>query len=181
MLAAAPSSTLKFTLTRLRSSGVTVVVMTTPYFPRDRFGALERCPVEDAPFRDSVVLERLLQLILVEFLEAYEIDRVDRRTLFERKYQDVPLNFDTHVLEETRREKRLDGLRRLLVGHGIADLDRQIAENGAGLRPLDALDANVLDRKRLKRAGARRKEQRKQPCEQVSRHLQLEINRLISL
>ena len=42
----------------------------------------------------------------------------------------------------------------LLVGHAVADLDRQVAEDRAGLGALHALDADVADDERIERLRA---------------------------
>ena len=57
--------------------------------------------------------------------------------------QDVALRLDAHVAEEACRVQRLDGLRDLLVVDALADLDRQVREDGARLGALHALDADV--------------------------------------
>ena len=43
IVATSPSSIVKSIATRLRSCGVTVVVMITPYLPRDRYKRLSSC------------------------------------------------------------------------------------------------------------------------------------------
>ena len=63
----------------------------------------------------------------------------------------------------------------LLVGHRVADLDRQVAEDGAGLGALYALDADVLDDERLDRGCGdgvnkqERQQDRAKPAHEVSR------------
>ena len=73
----------------------------------------------------------------------------DRRPLFDHHDQHVAFGLEAHVLEEAGRVQRLDRGGALFVIEGIADLDRQVAEYGAGLGALDAFDADVLDDERL--------------------------------
>ena len=54
ILAAAPSSTLKLTPTRLRSKGVTVVVIFTPYFPRVRYWRFSSCSAFSSNARSNI-------------------------------------------------------------------------------------------------------------------------------
>ncbi len=68
-------------------------------------------------------------------------------------HQHVAVALQAHVAEEAGGEQRADRLRRPLVGHGVADLDRQVAEDGAGFGALDAFDPDVLDDERLERRG----------------------------
>ena len=69
--------------------------------------------------------------------------------------------------EEPGREEGADRLRGLLLGHGLADLDRQVAEDGAGLDALDALDADVLDDEGLE--GEREASERSSPSSATRR------------
>jgi hypothetical protein len=50
-------------------------------------------------------------------------------------------------------DERADRLRRALVRHRVADLDRQIAEDRACFGALYAFDADVSDDEWLKRCG----------------------------
>ena len=54
ILANAPSSILKFMPTRLRSSGVTVVVISTPYLPRVRYWRLSSCSALSSRARSKI-------------------------------------------------------------------------------------------------------------------------------
>ena len=47
-----------------------------------------------------------------------------------------------------------------LFGESIADLHRQIAEDGAGFGALNALDANILDLEGIEGGGGEREETR---------------------
>ena len=68
-----------------------MVVISTAYLPRDKIlilelllGFLEQAAVEDAALRKTDLLQRIAQLVLVEFLLAREIDLRDGGTLFHR-------------------------------------------------------------------------------------------------
>ena len=105
-------------------------------------------------------LQRLLDRVGVEFLVADERDRADRRPLLHGDDQHVALRLEAHVAEEACRVQRLDRLRRLLVVDALADLDRQVAEDRAGLGALHALDADVLHDERIERPATRDGRQR---------------------
>ena len=158
IFAASPSSIVKLSATRLRSCGVTVVcTFARVEAARDvlalqlLLGAVERRAVEDARLGDADVLQRLLDRVGVEFLVADERERADRRPLLHDDDQHVALRLEAHVAEEAGRVQRLDRLRDLLVVDALADLDRQVAEDRAGLGALHAFDADVADDERLER------------------------------
>ncbi len=142
---------LKLIATRLRSSGVTVVVISTAYLPRDRYwvlslllGLFEQAAVEDAALSQANLLERVAQLVLVELFLPDEIDLGDGGTLDHRNHEDIALGLEAHILEEAGGVERLDRLGSFLFGQSVADLDRQIAEDGSRLGALDTLDTDVL-------------------------------------
>jgi len=133
-------------------------------------GPLDQRPVENPRFRQADVLEALAQLFLVESLQPDELDRGDGRTLFDEHHQNPAVDLEPDVLEEAGAEQFLDGIRRLLVGHGVADLDRQIAEHRAGFRALDAFDSNVRDREWIECECGRCQEGRDQACDRLLLH-----------
>ena len=119
-------------------------------------GAIERRAVEDARLGDADVLQRLLQRVVVEFLVADECRSeliVGRSCTMTTSTS--PCGLEAHVAEEAGRVQRLDRGGGLLVVDALADLDRQVAEDGAGLGALHAFDADVLDDERLERQRAR--------------------------
>ena len=61
---------------------------------------------------------------------------------------------------------------RLVVGHGVADLDRQIAEYRARFGALNAFDANVLDDEGIEGASAGDAQQcrNQSPADQILLH-----------
>jgi hypothetical protein len=156
--------------TRLRSSGVTVV--------DDRL-------VEGAALGDAALAQRLAHLVGGKLLHAHEVDLRDRRALVHRNDEHVALDLHSHVAEETGREERADCLRGLLVGHRLADLDREVAEDGAGLDALDAFEADVADDEGLERERVPSEQQSEQGRDESLVHrvgaAQPEIRRFISL
>ena len=88
------------------------------------------------------------------FMPAKSICAIAGRSCDEH-HQHVVLDLEAHVLEEAGGEQRAHRLLRLLLVHGLADLDRQVAEHRAGLGALQALDADVPDDEGLE-ATARR-------------------------
>ena len=74
-----------------------------------------------------------------------------RRMLRDHHHQDVAFDLHANVGEEPGGEQRADRLRRAFFGHGLADLYREVAEDGTGLDALDAFDAYVADDEGLER------------------------------
>ena len=151
MRAASPSVIVKVTLTRLRSIGVTVVTTSAPYRLRLRYWRLISCSARSIsalsngrPFADAGVLQRLGQRLLVEFLQADEVDRGDDGAFVDDHDGRRALDLDAHVLEQAGGEQRAQRGRALLVVVGVADAERQRAEHGAGVGALQAFDADVL-------------------------------------
>ena len=89
-------------------------------------------------------------MLLVELLEADKVDLRNRGALLDSDDDDTAIDFNANVLEETGREKRLDCLSRLFVGHGVTDLDRKIAEHRSGFGSLNSVYTNILDCKGFK-------------------------------
>ncbi len=108
-------------------------------------GALEQRSVVDAAVGQSDVAQRLEDLVFLELLDAGELDRRDRRTLVDDDDQYVAVDFESDVLEKAARVERADRLRAALGIEAVADADRQVGEDGAGLGALDAFDADVAD------------------------------------
>ena len=114
-------------------------------------GAVGERLVERQAFADAEVLQRLDQRVLVEFLQAGEVDVGDDRTLFDDDDDDALVDLDSHVLEQAGGEERAQCSRALLVVVGVADAKRQRREYRAGVGALQALDADVLQRERFHR------------------------------
>jgi hypothetical protein len=127
--------------------------------------------IENARLGHADVLQALAQRVLVEFLGAGEVDLADGRPLLDDDHQDAVLLLHAHVAKEAGGVERLDRGRGLLVVDPVADLDGQVVEDGAGLGPLHALDADVPDRERVERHRRRRRQRREQAEEQRQRRL----------
>jgi len=115
-------------------------------------------------------LEPFGQLILVKFLKTNKINLGNSRSFFNCDNDDACINLNTHVFEKTRRKKRLNGLCRLVIGHGFTNFDREIAENGSGFDTLDTIDTNILDRKWFKSGSPGNKKRGNQTRKQVFLH-----------
>jgi hypothetical protein len=102
--------------------------------------------------RDSAIprsRQGLLERVLVEFLGAGDLDRRDCRPLVQHHHQHACIDLEPDVLEESGAEQGLHRLRGLVVVEGVADLDREIAEDRAGLGSLDALHPDIADHEGL--------------------------------
>jgi hypothetical protein len=60
---------------------------------------------------------------------------------------------EADILEKTCRIQRAYRLRRLVISHRIADLDRQITEDGSGFGALYSFDADVFNYERIEGFG----------------------------
>ncbi len=118
-------------------------------------GLVEHRLVEDAPLGHADLAQDLAHRLGLEFLHPREVDLRDRRPLLDEYHEDVLVHLEADVLEETGGVQRAQRALRLLLGHGLAHLHRQVAEYRAGLGALQALDADVSYRERLKRLGVR--------------------------
>ena len=78
------------------------------------------------------------------FMPTKSICAIAGRSLHQHD-QHVVLHLEAHVLEEAGGVQGAQRALRLLLVHGFADLDRQVAEHRARLGALQALDADVLD------------------------------------
>jgi hypothetical protein len=108
------------------------------------------------------------------------------RPLVDEYHQHVVLDLQAHVAEKAGGEQRAQGLLAFLLVHGLADLDRQVAEHGARLGALQALDADVLDDEGAEmpaRNAARREQSNAQTVdgEETLAHHYPETARLMSL
>jgi hypothetical protein len=121
-------------------------------------GAVGQRAVEGLPLADADVLEGLGQGLLVELLQAGELDARDDRAFLDDHHRDVIDDLDAHVLEQAGGKQRAQRGGALLVGVRVADPERQRAEHGAGIGALEALDADVLEREGIDRP-CRRTEQ----------------------
>ena len=101
----------------------------------------------------------------VEFAQLLDVD-VDQlaRAFLDEDHQDFVFYFQPYVLEKARGEQCSQRLLCLLLVHGLADFNGQIAEYRPGLGALQPLDADVLDHERAKRLGGRLGRCHKQDC-----------------
>ena len=126
-------------------------------------GLVQHAPVKSARDGKADVLQALDDLIFLELLHPDKVDLRDGRTFFDGNDHHVASDLDAHILEEAGGKQGLDRLRRLLVGHGFADFHREIAENRSRFSPLNAIDADILDRKGLEGMGTSGQQHRDQP------------------
>ena len=112
-------------------------------------GLFQRRTVENAPLHQTHIFQVVAQLVLGEALHAIDLDARHGRPFAHQHHQHPLLHFQPHILEKAGGIQRMQCLVRLVVVHRVADLDRQIAEHGAGLGTLDALHANILDGERF--------------------------------
>ena len=114
---------------------------------------LEDRPVEDAPFRESHLLQGGHEDLGPEVVVAGKLDAADGRPFDHRHHERIAVAFQPYVAEEAGPEQGADRPGGARVVDGVADLDREIVEHGAGGDPLQAFQADVLDDERVGRAG----------------------------
>jgi hypothetical protein len=108
-------------------------------------GAVEQRLVVDLGLLDPGLLQAVLQVVLGELLRALDLDGGDRRALLHEDDEHVAVGLEAHVGIEPGGVERLDRGRGLVVVDAVADLDRQVGEDGPGFRALYTLDADVAD------------------------------------
>jgi hypothetical protein len=111
-------------------------------------GAVGQRLVEGLAFANADVLQRLGQRLGVEFLQADEVDVGDDGALVDDDDDGIAVDADAHVLEQAGREQSAQRGGALVVVVGVADAERQRAEDGAWVGALQALDADVLQHER---------------------------------
>src|SRR3546814_13992735 len=79
----------------------------------------------------------------VEFAHAVEADRCNGGPFLHGDHQHIVAGVDFYIAEDTRGIKALNGLGSLGIGELFADLDRQIAEDSAGIAPLYAVSLDI--------------------------------------
>ena len=102
---------------------------------------------------DSEVFQRLDERVLVEFLQADEVDVGDHRPLFDDDDDHAVVDVDAHVLVQAGGEQRAQRRRALVVAVSVTDAKGQRGEHGAGVAALQAFDADVLEHEGLDGPG----------------------------
>ena len=115
------------------------------------FRAIYQCLVKNTRLANADFLQSLGQLLLVKFLGAGKFNTGNCRTLFNKYHQYVALDFDTHILEETRGIQGLDCGRAFFIRKRFAYPHRQIAENRTGFSTLYTFNADVFYSERISR------------------------------
>ena len=116
-------------------------------------GAVGQRLVERQAFADADFAQRLQDRVLLELLHADEVDVGDDRPLLDDNDHHLAFDLDAHVLEQAGGEQRTQCGRALVVVVGVADTKGQRREHGAGIRALQALNANVDDDEGLDSPG----------------------------
>src|SRR5690606_16422801 len=137
-----------------------VLALAQVLFLQFEFGPLEHRLVEDAALAEADLHERLGDRLGVEFAHAVERDRRDGRAFLYDHHHDVIVGLDLHVAEEARAVQAAHRLGGVGFRELLADLDRQVAEHGAGVGALNAFYADIPHDKRVERMSQSRHEQR---------------------
>ncbi len=109
MRATEPSNTSKLTPTRLRGSGVTVEVTSTPYLPLDRYCCFSsysaRSSMERSKMRPSAKptwRQRGGDCLGIELAHAVEVNGGDGRAFLDDHDDDIIVRLDLNVGEKAR-------------------------------------------------------------------------------
>ena len=117
-------------------------------------------PVEGLAFGEANLLEAFNEFLGLDVLVADEGQLVDPRPFLHRHHQDVALPIEADIVEKPGLEQGADRLAGLGAVDGVAFLDRQIGEHGAGRNALQAVDADVLHLEGFEALGTRHRRQR---------------------
>ena len=149
-------STLKLMATRLRSSGVTVVVIATAYLPRLRYCRLSSCSALSSRDLSKMRPSARPTCFRPSFSCSLANSLMPTKSIWEIAGRSCTMTISTSLSTSSRTSlkkpvayKRLDGRSGFLVVQCLADLDRQVAEYRPGLGTLNSLYPNILDDKRL--------------------------------
>ncbi len=118
-------------------------------------GAVGQRLVASAPFGQAHLGQGLDERLLVELLGADEVDVGHGGAFLHDDDQGAVAHVDAHVLEDLELEQRTDGSRAALVGVGVADMQRNGGEDGAGLDALEALHTDVAHGEGIDGPGGR--------------------------
>jgi hypothetical protein len=130
-------------------------------------GAVDQRLVVVTAEREPDRVQRLGQVVLVEFVEACEVDRADRRAFLHLHDDDVAFVRDLDVVEEAGRIERADGVGSLVVGEGVALLDGQVRENGVRFDALQAFEPDVPHHERRGGEGRDRGDAQADQCQRT--------------
>ena len=114
---------------------------------------VENRPVEDPPLRESRLLEGGHEILGLEIFVPGKLDAADGRPFDHRHHERIAVASEPYVAEEAGPEQRANGSGGARVVDGIADLDREVVEYGAGGNALETLQADVLDDERVVRGA----------------------------
>ena len=133
-------------------------------------GFFEQTSIERPGNGEARILQAFEQHVFLELNQADKIDLCDSRPLFHCYHNNIAINFDAHILEESGSKQSLDRLRRLIIVHYIADLDREITKHRSSFCSLYTIDANIHDGKRFEGGCARCKKRGNHTRKQVFLH-----------
>ena len=127
-------------------------------------GLIQQGAVENTRLGKAEFTEAAAQPLGFEFLDTGEIDLGNGGTLLRQHHKHPVFDLQPHIAEEPGGEQRADRLLRLFLGHGFADLDRQVAEDCPGLGTLQPLHPDVLDREWVEGERLATQEEAKEAC-----------------
>ena len=107
-------------------------------------------------------LSDLVNTLLVELLQAHEIDVGDDRPLIDDHDDDAVLDLDADVLEQPGGEQGAKRSSALLVGVGVTHAEGKRGEYRTGIGALQALDSDVSQLERFDRPGGTGEQRRGQ-------------------
>ena len=118
--------------------------------------AIDHGLVERQALTNARLLERLDQLVFVEFLQADKCDVGDDGTLIDHHHGNLTIDVNAHVFEQARGKERAQGHRALVIGVEIANPKGQRSKHGSGVGALQSFHPNVFDHEGFDGIGRRR-------------------------
>ena len=122
-----------------------------------------------------MLVQDLLEIVILDVFIAFERELLNRRPLEHDDHERVAVAAELDVLEEAGLEQGSERFAQSLLGHGVADVDRQIVVDRALRNSLGTFDAEVAHGERLhgresRRACTEAGDQHRQLRETMSHH-----------
>ena len=111
------------------------------------FGTISQGSVKGTSFSKAQILESLSDHFLIKFLQASELNIRHRGTLLYGNDDDITIDLDTNVLEQTQAKQRANGRSSFVIAVIVTRTEWQSGKNSPRFYALQTLNTNVSNAK----------------------------------